>query len=60
MAGRFTFTIIKPSAVARLYVGPILSMINEAGFRIIAMKMTKTGRGVLCYPQRKAFLQQPC
>ena len=41
MAGRFTFTIIKPSAVARLYVGPILSMINEAGFRIIAMKMTK-------------------
>jgi nucleoside-diphosphate kinase len=33
--------MIKPSAVERQYAGPILSMINEAGFRIIAMKMTK-------------------
>lgn len=41
MAGRFTFTMIKPSAVNRQYIGPILNMINEAGFRIIAMKMTK-------------------
>jgi nucleoside-diphosphate kinase len=41
MAGRFTFTMIKPSAVDKQYIGPILNMINEAGFRIIAMKMTK-------------------
>jgi nucleoside-diphosphate kinase len=41
MSGRLTFTMIKPSAVSRQYVGPILSMINEAGFRIIAMRMTK-------------------
>ena len=41
MSGRLTFTMIKPSAVDRQYTGPILNMINEAGFRIIAMKMTK-------------------
>jgi nucleoside-diphosphate kinase len=41
MAGKITLTMIKPSAVSRQYIGPILKMINEAGFRIIAMKMTK-------------------
>jgi nucleoside-diphosphate kinase len=41
MAGRLTFTMIKPSAVTNNYAGPILKIINEAGFRIIAMKMTK-------------------
>jgi nucleoside-diphosphate kinase len=41
MAGRYTLTMIKPTAVSRQYTGPILNMINEAGFRIIAMKMTK-------------------
>jgi nucleoside-diphosphate kinase len=41
MAGRFTFTMIKPSAVDKQYIGPILNMINEAGFRIIVMKLTK-------------------
>ena len=33
-----TFTMIKPDAVANNHIGPILSKINEAGFRIIAMK----------------------
>jgi nucleoside-diphosphate kinase len=33
--------MIKPEAVAKNYVGPILSMINEAGFRITAMKLTR-------------------
>ncbi len=33
--------MVKPSAVSRNYTGPILKMINEAGFRIVAMKMTK-------------------
>jgi nucleoside-diphosphate kinase len=38
MAGRITFTMIKPDAVSKNYIGPILQMINEAGFRICAMK----------------------
>ncbi len=41
MAGKITLTMIKPSAVASQYIGPILNMINDAGFRIVAMKMTK-------------------
>ena len=36
-----TFTMIKPDAVANNYIGPILAKINEAGFRIVAMKYTK-------------------
>lgn len=41
MATNRTFTMIKPDAVANNYIGPILAKINEAGFRIIAMKYTK-------------------
>lgn len=41
MAGTMTFTIIKPGAVRNNYAGPILKMINEAGFVIRAMKMTR-------------------
>ena len=36
-----TFTMIKPDAVANNYIGPILAKINEAGFKIVAMKYTK-------------------
>jgi len=35
-----TFTMIKPIAVKNNNIGPILKMINEAGFRIKAMKFT--------------------
>ncbi len=35
-----TFTMIKPDATEKGYTGAILQMINEAGFRIAAMKMT--------------------
>jgi nucleoside-diphosphate kinase len=38
MAGNKTFTIIKPFAVKHGYIGAILAKINEAGFRISAMK----------------------
>lgn len=38
MSGNKTFTIIKPIAVKHGYIGPILAKINEAGFRISAMK----------------------
>jgi len=40
MAGKTTFTMIKPSAFASNYTGGILKMINDAGFVIKAMKMT--------------------
>ena len=40
MSGNQTFTIIKPIAVRNNYIGAILKLINEAGFRIKAMKFT--------------------
>jgi nucleoside-diphosphate kinase len=40
MAGNRTFTMIKPDAVKAGHIGAILAKINEAGFRIVAMKMT--------------------
>ena len=36
-----TFSIIKPNSVRTGKTGPILAMINEAGFEIAAMKMLK-------------------
>ncbi|MEM1324165.1 MAG: nucleoside-diphosphate kinase [Bacteroidota bacterium] len=41
MAGNRTFTMIKPDAVRNGHIGAILHQINEAGFRIVAMKFTK-------------------
>ena len=41
MAGNLTFTMIKPTAFKNNYAGPILKMINEAGFVIKAMKLTR-------------------
>jgi nucleoside-diphosphate kinase len=40
MASNQTFTMIKPDAVGKNLIGPVLKMINEAGFRIKAMKYT--------------------
>ena len=39
-----TFTMIKPDAVENNYIGGILSKINEAGFRIVAMKYTRLSK----------------
>lgn len=36
-----TLTMIKPDAMNRGYAGAILDMISKAGFRIVAMKLTK-------------------
>jgi nucleoside-diphosphate kinase len=36
-----TFSIIKPDAVAAGNAGKILTMIEEAGFRILALRMTR-------------------
>ena len=41
MAGNLTFTMIKPTAFKNNYSGAILKMINEAGFLIKAMKLTR-------------------
>jgi nucleoside-diphosphate kinase len=35
-----SFTMIKPDATEKGHTGGILEMINKAGFRIVAMKMT--------------------
>jgi nucleoside-diphosphate kinase len=44
MATNRTFTMIKPDAVAAGNTGAITKMIEEAGFRIIAMKKTQLTR----------------
>ncbi len=36
-----TFTMIKPDAVADGFTGPIIQQIEEAGFRIVAIKKVK-------------------
>ena len=41
MSGKYTFTMIKPDAVGAGSIGGILAMMNEAGFKIVAMKYTK-------------------
>ncbi len=41
MAGKQTFTMIKPSTFSANHTGAILKMINEAGFTLKAMKITK-------------------
>jgi nucleoside-diphosphate kinase len=46
----FTFSIIKPNAVRTGKTGPILAMINEAGFDIAAMRMVR-----LTKPQAESF-----
>lgn len=45
MAGKFTFTIIKPDAVKSGYIGDILSAMNKGGFEISGMKMLQLTQG---------------
>jgi len=44
MTGNITFTMIKPCAVKNNFIGPILKMITDKGFRIKAIKMTRFTR----------------
>ncbi|PTN06803.1 nucleoside-diphosphate kinase [Mangrovibacterium marinum] len=48
MAGNVTLTIIKPGAVERNLIGPILAKINEGGFVIKALKYTKLKKEQAC------------
>jgi len=41
MSGKITFTMIKPSTVSDGVAGAILARIQEAGFRIVALKLTQ-------------------
>ncbi len=41
MSGNRTFTMIKPDAYAAGNSGAILKMIEEAGFKLVAMKLTQ-------------------
>ena len=44
MATNRTFTMIKPDATAKNYIGGILKMMNDGGFKIIAMKQTQLSK----------------
>lgn len=44
MSGNRTFTMIKPDAVEKNYIGAIIEKINAAGFRIVAMKYTRLSK----------------
>jgi len=54
-----TLSIIKPDAVAAGHAGGILGMIEAAGFRILALRMTRLGeaqaRGFYSVHREKAF-----
>ncbi|MGG9972177.1 nucleoside-diphosphate kinase [Ferruginibacter sp. SUN002] len=58
--GNRTFTMIKPDATEKGYTGAILAKINEAGFRIAAMKMihlseAKAGEFYAIHKERPFF-----
>ena len=44
MLSNKTFTMIKPDAIEKGYVGAILNKINASGFRIVSMKMTQMSK----------------
>jgi len=44
MAGTLTFTMIKPDAVEAANAGAIIKIIQEAGFEILALKMTQLSK----------------
>jgi len=52
MSGKITLTMIKPMAVEKGFIGPVLAKIAEGGFRIVAMKLTK-----LTVEQAKTFYE---
>jgi nucleoside-diphosphate kinase len=44
MSGKITFTMIKPTAVAKGYMGKIIDQIIAGGFQIKALKYTKLSK----------------
>jgi len=56
-----TFSIIKPDAVAAGHAGEILAMVEHAGFKILALRMTRLSeaqaRGFYAVHREKPFFQ---
>jgi nucleoside-diphosphate kinase len=56
-----TFSIVKPDAVAAGHTGEILAMIQKAGFRILALRMTRLSeaqaRGFYAVHSSKGFFE---
>jgi nucleoside-diphosphate kinase len=56
-----TFSAIKPDAVAAGHAGEILAMIEKAGFKILALRMTRLtesqARGFYAVHKEKPFFQ---
>lgn len=61
MSAERTFSAIKPDAVAAGQAGEILAMIQKAGFRILAMRMTRLSqsqaRGFYAVHKEKPFFE---
>ncbi len=62
--GQYTLTIIKPFAVKNGFAGPIIALINEASFRIVAMKYIQLtlqqARAFYIIHKEKAFYDRLC
>ena len=56
-----TFSIVKPDAVAANQAGAILAMIQEAGFKILALRMTRLSdaqaRGFYAVHRERPFFE---
>src|ERR1700741_3760029 len=56
-----TFSIVKPDAVAANQTGEILAMIEQAGFRILALRMTRLtdqqARGFYAVHKERPFFE---
>jgi nucleoside-diphosphate kinase len=61
MAIERTFAIIKPDAVAKNAVGGIVDMIEQAGFKVVGMRMTRLSphqaRGFYAVHQARPFFE---
>lgn len=44
MSGNITFSMIKPTALKNNHIGHIINMITDAGFSIVAIKMTQLSK----------------
>ena len=55
MATNRTFTMLKPDAVEKGYIGAILEKISASGFRIVAMKLTQMKLTQMTTDDAKAF-----
>lgn len=64
MAVERTLTILKPDCVRKELIGEVTRRIQEAGFRIVAMKMTRltqdTAGGFYAVHKGKPFYEELC